>query len=84
MSDSKNFQITSWDLKRSAKYGSKHYNERELKIESSQLQQDGRTVILKVVDLAPTRGMEIEYSVLNADGERVGGKIHNTIHQLSK
>ena len=82
VSELKNFRITCWDLKRTANYGSKHYNERELEIGSAELLQDGRTVRLAIDDLAPTRGMEIEYSLTDTQGQRVRGKIHNTIHLL--
>ena len=83
VSDVKNFKISCWDLKRSANYGSKHYNEKPLQIISASL-KDGRTVLLDIDELAPTRGMSIDYSLQGLNGERVRGKIHNTIHQLAE
>ena len=78
-----NYEIRTWDLERSARYGSKHLNEKQLKVTQARLQDDGRTILLTVPDLAPTRGMEIRCQVRSPLGlneiERV---IHNTIHQL--
>ncbi len=82
--DPKNYRIKVWDLKRSANYGSKHYDEHELVIESVSVADDGRTIELVVPEVAPTWGMEIRYALRGADGESASGVIHNTIHQLGK
>lgn len=70
------FRVTTWDLKRTRNYGSKHYNEKELKVTGYEIQ--GNRVILRVPDLKPTRGMEIR-CLFSGDIERV---IHGSIHQL--
>jgi hypothetical protein len=72
------FRVTSWDLKRTASYGSKHFNEKELKVTGVEL--SGKKVTLMIPDLAPTWGMEIKCRLGNGE-ERV---IHNSIHQLPK
>lgn len=81
-SDPKNYRIKVWDLKRTANYGSKHYDEHELTIESASVSKDGRTVDLIVPDVAPTWGMEIRYALKGVNGESAAGVIHNTIHKL--
>ena len=83
-SDPKNYRIKVWDLKRSANYGSKHYDEHELTIESASVSKDGRTVELIVPDVAPTWGMEVRYALKGANGKSASGVIHNTIHQLGE
>ncbi|MGZ0162800.1 MAG: DUF6797 domain-containing protein [Planctomycetales bacterium] len=82
--DPNNYRIKVWALKRSANYGSKHYDEHELTIESASVSDDGRTVELVVPDVAPTWGMEIRYALRGANGESATGVIHNTIHKLGK
>jgi mono/diheme cytochrome c family protein len=66
--------IKVWSLRRSAKYGSKHHDERELPIRATRLSEDKRTVTLEIPDLAPTHCYELKI------GERV---LHGTIHQLA-
>jgi putative heme-binding domain-containing protein len=81
-SDPKNYRIKVWALKRTANYGSKHYDEHELNIESVSVSNDGRTVELIVPDVAPTWGMEIRYALKGVNGRSASGVIHNTIHKL--
>lgn len=80
--DPGNYRIKVWDLKRTASYGSKHYNERSLKVSSVSVSEDRRQVELIIPDIAPTWGMEIRYALKGANGETVTGNIHNTIHRL--
>jgi hypothetical protein len=77
-----NFEIRVWDLKRTANYGSKHFNERPLPVSASTLSEDGRRVTLQIPELQPTWGMEIKYVLRSMSGEPVEGRIHNTIHRL--
>lgn len=78
-----NVQIKVWSIKRTANYGSKHYDEHELEIVNATLGEGGKTVLLDVSDLAPTWCMEIKFSFRGTDNELVQGVIHNTIHELS-
>ncbi len=80
--DPKNFAVTVWDLKRTANYGSKHFNERRLEVSSAELADDGQTVTLTIPELQPTWGMEINYAIKKSNGEPLRGKIHNTIHRM--
>jgi len=81
--DSAHYFVKTWALKRTANYGSDHYNERPLRITSASLSDDGRTVSLTVPEIQPTWGMEIKYWLKGSRGEPCEGTIHNTIHHLS-
>ncbi|RMG41873.1 MAG: heme-binding protein, partial [Planctomycetota bacterium] len=78
--DSRNYAVKVWSLKRSANYGSKHYDEHPLAVTAARLAGDGQTVSLTVPELAPTMGMEIRYDIRTADGQPLRERIHNTIH----
>ena len=77
-----NFQVMAWDLRRTADYGSDHYNERELTVSEVRLLPDRRSVTLKIPELAPTWCMSIEYELRGANGRTFSGEIHNSIHAL--
>ncbi|QDU29100.1 Laminin G domain protein [Anatilimnocola aggregata] len=82
--DTKNLQIKTWSLKRTANYGSKHYDELPLTIKSAKLSADAKTVTIDAADLRPTWCMEIKFLLRSASGTPVQGTIHNTIHQLAE
>ncbi|HZZ82863.1 MAG TPA: DUF6797 domain-containing protein [Gemmataceae bacterium] len=77
-----NWRVKTWGLNRSAKYGSKHINEKELRVARAVLGADGKTVRLELPDIAPTWCMEVIYTLRGAAGEEVRGTLHNTIHEL--
>ncbi len=81
--DLKNVQIKTWSLKRTANYGSKHYDEKPLEILSAKFSADSKTIVLDVADLQPTWCMEIKFAFRSATGTPVQGTIHNTIHELA-
>ncbi|MCR9293234.1 MAG: c-type cytochrome [bacterium] len=81
-SQTENYQIRAWDLKRTPNYGSQHYNERQLEVIAAELLDDGRTVVLSVPELAPTWGMSIHYNLTGADGRPFNGQLHNSIYHL--
>jgi hypothetical protein len=66
-------KLKVWSLKRTAGYGSKHHDEKELPIKSVQLSDDKRTVLLEIPDLAATHCYELKI------GDRV---LHGTINTL--
>ena len=82
--DVKNVRIKTWSLKRTANYGSKHFDEMSLNVRDAKLSADGKTLMLDVADLRPTWCMEITYELRSADGKPVIGVIHNTIHELAE
>ncbi len=73
-------QVKAWDLKRTAGYGSKHFNERPWPVTAATLSADGLTLSLTIPDLQPTWGMEVSFDLRAVDGGPVRGRIHNTIH----
>ena len=82
--DLKSYQIKVWDLKRTRNYGSKHYNERILKVQEVILPKEKRIIRLVIPELKPTWGMSIRYKLKNASGEEFNGEINNSIHQMPK
>ncbi|MBS0206194.1 MAG: c-type cytochrome [Planctomycetes bacterium] len=82
--DPSRYTVRTWSLKRTANYGSKHYDEKSLAIASVQLSDDHRTVTVNLPDIQPTWSMSIEYKLTGSQGEPVNGLIHNTIHELGK
>ncbi|MFK7852411.1 MAG: DUF6797 domain-containing protein [Akkermansiaceae bacterium] len=76
------WNIRAWDLKRTKRYGSQHFNEREWKVSKAEASKDGKSVILTVPDLAPTWGMSITMKLRGANGEEVVRDIHNSIYTL--
>jgi putative heme-binding domain-containing protein len=81
--DPENYAIKTWSLKRTANYGSEHYDEHPLTIERAEISADGRSVTLGVPELSLTWGMEIACRLTTPDGERIERVIHNSIHRLS-
>jgi hypothetical protein len=80
--DPSSWTIRAWDLKRTANYGSKHYNEHELKVSKAVLSGDGKSVTLTIPDLVPTWGMSVKMKLRGANGEEVVRDIHNSIFTL--
>ena len=82
--DITNYNVKVWSLKRTANYGSKHYDERNLDITSAKLGADQRTVMLTIPEIQTTWCMEIKYQLQSPLGTPIRGTIHNTIHRLGK
>jgi hypothetical protein len=82
--DPANYAIKVWSLKRTANYGSEHYNEHSLAVERADISTDGRSVTLRVPQLSPTWGMEIACHLVTAGGDQVERVIHNSIHKLDE
>ena len=78
----KNYQVKTWSLKRTAGYGSKHYDEKPSIVKSATVTSDGKTVFLSIPAIQPTWCMEIKYNLKGTDGKPIRGTIHNTIHNL--
>ncbi len=76
------FQINTWNLKRSKKYGSDRYDKKTLTVSASRLNADKRTVLLSIPEITPVDGMTIQYQLKGADGEPIEGNLQTTIHVL--
>jgi hypothetical protein len=77
-----NYTVETWDLLRSRKYGSKHYNEKPLTVTKAELGKDKKTIKLTIPEIKPTWVMEIQYQVKDKEGKNIDGSIQNTIHTL--
>ena len=80
--DVKNLHVRTWSLKRTANYGSKHFDEETATIRGATLSADAKTLTIDIANLRPTMCMEIVYSLRSASGAPVQGTIHNTIHAV--
>lgn len=79
-----NYTLKRWSLKRSAQYGSKHYDETRLEVAGAALSADQRTIRLTVPELEPTWCMEVAYRLRGTNGEEVQQKLHSTIHEIPR
>ena len=78
------FTFKIWSLKRSANYGSQHYDEHALDITAARVSEDQRAITLTIPTLAPTMCYELTTKFRALDGAPVERSLHGTIHQLSK
>jgi cytochrome c5 len=82
--DISHYSIKTWDLLRSRKYGSAHYNKKTLEVTQAELGQDGKTLFLTIPQIKPTWVMEINYQFMDVNDKKVEGSIQNTIHHLGE
>lgn len=82
--DVANIHIEQWGLKRSAKYGSDHIDQRKVAIERAILLDDAKTVRIESSKMKPSWGMEIRYKLKASDGSSVQGTIHNTLYEFGE
>ncbi len=82
-SRAENYLVRTWALRRTANYGSQHYDERELPVEAARLEADRHTVVLEIPTLAPAWCLETRYSLSAPDEQPVTGSLHHTIHVLA-
>ncbi|WP_276389243.1 DUF6797 domain-containing protein [Eudoraea chungangensis] len=77
-----NYVIKSWELKRSSKYGSDRYNEQILPIRKAELSKDGKAVSLSIEHIKPVDVMSISYDISNVHKMPFKGTVQSTIHNL--
>jgi len=76
-------EVEVWDLKRTANYGSKHYNQRPLEVQSVSLLSDGRSVWVEIPQIQPTWGMSMKFELRGpGQSKSVSRLIHHSIHHL--
>jgi hypothetical protein len=78
------FALKVWSLRRTANYGSKHYDEHPLEITAARLSPDSRTITLEIPTLPPAQSYELRVRVLAAEGLEIERSLHGTIHRLSE
>ena len=83
------YKVERWEYRRSANYGSKDYRLSDgsegrdaLTVESVQVSEDGKSVLLEIPDMKPCMQMRIRYRLQAVDGARLSQEIYNTIHAL--
>ena len=76
--------VRTWALKRTANYGSAHYDKKQIEVAGANLSAQGRILRLKIPDLEPVWQMSIKYFLKGANGEPVEGEIQNTIHEIGR
>jgi hypothetical protein len=81
--DPSHYSIKSWSLRRTADYGSEHYDEKSLSVARVNVSADGRTIALHIPELRPTWGMEIVCHLEGLEGERCERVIHNSIFRIN-
>lgn len=74
------WQVKTWNLARTKKYGSEHLDEQGRPVVAAALSSDGRTVTLTVPSFAPAWCYSLEWSLKAADGTPVNGRLHGTLH----
>lgn len=83
-SDPSNYEINTWDIKRTRAYGSKRYNEKSLKISEVKVSPDGKKVMIYLPEIKPSWIMEIKYGLKAADGSDFEGAIQNSVYDLEQ
>jgi len=78
--DAANWKVWAWDLERTQRYGSKHIDERPIAVRGVTVSSDTRRVTLDLPDLEPTWCYAVEWDVAAADGARLTGVLHGTLH----
>lgn len=81
-SDKPNFEIKTWQLLRSKKYGSDRHDPKTLNISKAQIQADGKSLKLSIDNLEKVDVITIDYKIKNTKGDFLKGSIQGTIHQL--
>ncbi|MCA9075151.1 MAG: hypothetical protein KDA93_08965 [Planctomycetaceae bacterium] len=82
------YHIEQWNYLWSGEYGSSRYSvaspgeegQDEVPVTDASVSADGLEVFLSVPNLAPVMQMQIEYRLVDEQGEEVKGAVYNTIH----
>jgi hypothetical protein len=77
-----NFEVNTWQLLRSKKYGSDRHSPKTLKV--NQVKTSSKSIFLSIENLQKVDVITIDYKIKNIKGESLQGSIQGTIHQLGK
>ncbi|MCB0687847.1 MAG: c-type cytochrome [Saprospiraceae bacterium] len=80
--DPANFQIKTWQLKRSHRYGSDRYDEKNLEISDIKLSADSKQITLTIPELKPTWIIEIKYQLQSREKINFSGAYQGSIYEL--
>ncbi|NND07472.1 MAG: hypothetical protein HKN87_13930 [Saprospiraceae bacterium] len=81
-SETDQYTVSSWDIKRTSKYGSDRYNKKVLPIREVTVSEDGQGVFLHIADISPSPIIEISYELKSADQQSFSGAIQGTVYAL--
>jgi putative heme-binding domain-containing protein len=74
------WRVSTWGLRRTAKYGSDHVDENDREVAAAEVSSDGRQVTLRVPGFGPTWCYALAWDVSAAAGAPVQGVLHGTFH----
>jgi hypothetical protein len=77
-----NYEVKTWELLRSKKYGSERHNQKTLKVTKAEI--DGKTLKLSIENLEKVDVITIDYKIKNTEGKTLSGSVQGTIHELGK
>ncbi len=80
--DPSSYEVHTWQLKRTHRYGSKRYDEKELEVTS--VDYNGNIVTLNIPGLEPTWIIEINYNLRSKSGKEMKGAYQGTIYELEE
>jgi glucose/arabinose dehydrogenase len=86
--DVDNYNVEQWNYRWTQSYGSPHFKisdpkqqgHDEVEIDEAKLSADGKTVTLKIADLAPVMQMKTRFTLKSAEGQEIKSEIHQTIN----
>lgn len=82
VADLLNYEINTWQLLRSKKYGSDRHDQKILKV--TMAKSEGKSLRLSIENLEKVDVITIDYKIKNVKGEPLTGSIQGTIHELGK
>ena len=90
--DPESFSIHHWNYRWTNRYGSPDYKvsnpnqtgRDKLKVVSSRLMEDGKSVFIEVEGMEPVMQMEVAYDLERENGDELVDRVYNTIHKLRK
>jgi len=86
--DAESFSIQRWNYRWTQNYGSKHFKvsdpkkegHDDLEVESAKLSGDGKTITLKIPELAPVMQQKTDLKLKGTDGTAIKTTIHHSLN----
>jgi len=90
LGDTESWAVEQWNYRWTKQYGSKDYRVSDpdkeghdkVEVKRAVALDDGRAVFLELEGLQPVMQMQVRYDLGVADGTRMRGAVHHTIHAL--
>jgi len=82
--------VERWNYKYSAAYGSDHWSVEDpsrmghdrLTVQSVELDDEGKSLLLRIADMKPVMQMKVAFKLRFADGHVERNSVHFTVHRL--